>query len=94
MTNITLNNFITKLNLPNDEFSNTSTNDEIRSYLIKEINWNNRKYFIKFLDKTSFIYNDDRNEETKALNKINRDKLSLDAHNCIYYNHRLISSFS
>jgi hypothetical protein len=45
------------------------------------------------LSSTSFIYNDYRNEETKALNKINRDKLSLDAHNCIYYNHRLISSF-
>ena len=60
---------------------------------MKEINWDHRKHFINFLDKTSFIYNDDRSEETKALNKINRDRLSLNAHNCIHSNHRLILCF-
>ena len=48
---------------------------------MKEINWDHRKHLINFLDKTSFIYNDDRSEETKALNKINRDGLSLNDHN-------------
>jgi hypothetical protein len=50
-----------------------------------------RKDFINFLDKKDFLYGS--NEENKESNKANRDKLSLDAHNCIYYNHRLISSF-
>jgi hypothetical protein len=92
MTNIKLIHYKRKLNLPNDEFSNSTTNDEIRSYLIKDINWNNRKHFINFLDKTSFIYNSDRNEEIKESNKRKRDAFPFDVHNCIY-NHRLISCF-
>jgi hypothetical protein len=34
--------------LSDDEFSDTSTNDEIKSYLIKEFNCYNRKDFIDF----------------------------------------------
>jgi hypothetical protein len=85
MTNISLINYKRKLNLPVDEFSNSSTNDEIKTYLIKEINWDNRIDFINFLDKTGFLYVS--NEERKESNITNRDALSLDVHN----NHRLIS---
>jgi hypothetical protein len=91
MTRIRLSNYKRIFNLANDQFSNTSTNDEIKSYLITEIIWNNRKDFINFLDKTGFLYGS--NEERKESNKRNRDSLSLDAHNCIYNNHRLISYF-
>lgn len=62
-------------------------------YLRKENIWNNRKDFIYFLDKTSFIYNDDRSKENTESNQKNRDALSLAAHNCIYNNHRLIACF-
>jgi hypothetical protein len=51
----------------------------------------NRKDFINFLDKTDFLYGS--SEIRKESNKRNRDSLSLDAHNCIHNNHRLISSF-
>jgi hypothetical protein len=91
MKNISLIDYKHNLNLPVDEFSNSSTNDEIRTYLIKDFNWNNRKDFINFLDKTGFLYGS--NEENKEYNKRNRDSLSLDAHNCIHNNHRLISCF-
>ena len=93
MTNISLFDYKRQLNLPNNEFSNSSTNNEIRSYLIKEINWNNRKYLTIFLDQTSFIYNDHRSEENKESNKKNRKALSLNAHNCIHSNHCLIACF-
>jgi hypothetical protein len=69
----------------------SSTNDEIITYTIKEINWNNRKPFIYFLYKTGFLYGS--NEKRKESNKRNRGSLSLDAHNCIHNNHRLISYF-
>jgi hypothetical protein len=91
LTNISLIDYKHNLNLPVDEFSISSTNDEIRSYLIKDINWNNRKDFIYILDKTGILYGN--NEERKESNKRNRDSLSLDAHNCIHNNHRLISCF-
>jgi ankyrin repeat protein len=91
MTDITLSGYKTQLNLPNDEFSDNSTNEVIKFYFIKQINWNNRKVFINFLDKTGFLYGS--KEENKDSNKRNRDSLSLDAHNCIHNNNRLISCF-
>jgi ankyrin repeat protein len=91
MTRESLSNHITKFNLPRDEFSNTSTNEDIKLYLITEIIWNNGKLFINFLDKTGFLYGS--NEKRKESNKTNRDALSLDVHNCIHNNHRLITCF-
>jgi hypothetical protein len=43
----------TKLIIPNNEFSNTSTNEDFR---LIEINWNSRKDFINLLDITGFLY--------------------------------------
>ena len=51
-------------------------------------------YVFRIADnKTSFIYNNDRNEENKESNKKNRKALSLNAHNCIHSNYRLIACF-
>jgi hypothetical protein len=88
---VILSKYRKQFNLPNNEFSDTSTNNNIRSYLIKVFNWNNRKDFINFLDKTGFLYGS--NEKRKESNKRNRDALSLDVHNCINNNHRLITCY-
>jgi hypothetical protein len=46
---------------------------------------------ISMIDNTGFLYGS--NEKRKESNKRNRDALSLDVHNCIHNNHRLISCF-
>jgi hypothetical protein len=42
--------------------------EHILRYLIKEINWNNRKKFINVLDKISIIYNSDNNIKIEESN--------------------------
>ena len=90
MTNIRLNNLIENFILP-DDFYDLSTNEDIRSYLIKDFFWDKRKIFINFLDKTGFLYGS--NEENKVSNKKNRDALSLDVYLTLLYNKERIVCF-
>ena len=75
-----------------DETFSNKSNKDILAFL-RDRYWINRKDFFYFLNQTGFLYGSNDKEENKISNQSNRDLLSLDVHNCIYYNFRSISCY-